>query len=343
MQTDAFLSAAEALGRRTTVLYEPNPGLRGQRLSWRRVEAWRQSSAARRHADAVRDARSLWVVAAAAQHGGGAPLSGRPYACWIGTTIGSESRGRGPALPRMRRAAAAVSIRRLRAIERQVLGGASALYATSPASRQEIALAAGVEEREVGVLPIPVDCRHFTPEPDDLWLSRLDAPVIAFVGRADDPRKNVALLLQAFHLVRRELPAARLRLIGAPPNEPAAAGVEIAGVVEEIAPLLRESTLLVLPSFQEGFGIVVAEALACGVPAVVTPSGGPEAIVRASGAGRVMTSWSERELADTLIELLGSPALLADMRNRGRAYVQEKHSPTRFHKLLGQALERLDG
>jgi len=195
----------------------------------------------------------------------------------------------------------------------------------------------------VGVLPIPIDGQRFTPEPDDLWLSRLDAPTIAFVGRADDPRKNVALLLRAFGLVRRELPAARLRLIGAPPAELRDPGVEVAGIVEEIAPLLRECALLVLPSFQEGFGIVVAEALACGVPAVVTPSGGPEAIVRASGAGRVTTSWSERELADTLIGLVGDPALLADMRSRGRAYVQEKHSPGRFLELLGQALERADG
>ena len=343
MQTGAFVTAAEALGRRPTIVYDPNPGLRGQRLTWRRVEAWRQTTAARRQAAAVRDAHSLWVVAAAAQHCGGAPLSGRPYACWIGTTIGSESAGRGSALSRRRKAVAALSIGRLRAIERQVLSGASALYATSPASRREIAVAADVDEHEVGVLPIPIDDRRFTPEPDDLWLSRLDAPVIAFVGRANDPRKNVALLLRAFGLVRRELPAARLRLIGLPPAEPPDEGVEVTGIVAQVAPLLRECAVFVLPSFQEGFGIVVAEALACGVPAVVTPSGGPEEIVRASGAGRVTSSWSEGELADVLIEVLGDHAALTDMRARGRAYVHERHSPTRFLELLEEALKRLDG
>jgi glycosyltransferase involved in cell wall biosynthesis len=341
--TETFLAAAEALGRRPTLLYEPHPGLGGSRLTWRRVEGLRQLGAARRLSAPARDARSLWVVASLAQHGGAAPRSRRPYGCWVATTIGSEWAGRAPGLSRPRRLAAGASLGLLRAIERRVLGSASALYATSPASCADVARAAGVGEEQVELLLIPVDGRRFAPEPDEPWFRRLESPIVAFVGRADDPRKNVALLLRAFGLVRRELPTARLRLIGTPPAGAIGEGVEALGTVADVAPLLRECAVFVLPSLQEGFGIVVAEALASGVPAVVTPSGGPEEIVRASGAGRVTSSWSERELAETLLELLGDRTLLAGLRARGRAYVLEEHAPERFRERLDEAFRRVDG
>ena len=78
----------------------------------------------------------------------------------------------------------------------------------------------------------------------------------------------------------RGAPDARLRLVGRPPRTPLPAGVEAVGEVQSVAEAIRSASLFVLPSLQEGFGIVVAEALACGVPAVVTPSGGPEELVR---------------------------------------------------------------
>jgi glycosyltransferase involved in cell wall biosynthesis len=168
-------------------------------------------------------------------------------------------------------------------------------------------------------------------------------PVIGFVGRADDPRKNIGLLLRAFALVREELPASSLRLIGTPPTGPTDHGVDVTGEVPEVASFVRECTILVLPSFQEGFGIVVAEALASGVPVIVTPCGGPEAIVRSSGAGRVTLGWSARELADTLLELLGDLRGLGEGRKAARAYVEREQDPARFRTLLAEAFLRLDG
>jgi glycosyltransferase involved in cell wall biosynthesis len=343
VQTDAFLEGAAALGRTPALLYEPHPGLGGPRLTWRRVEALRQLGAARRLADPAREARSLWVVATLAQHGAAAPRTGRPYACWIGTTIDAEWAGRAPGLAPLRRALAGASIRTLRELERRVLQGAVRLHATSPASRASVAAAAGLHEDAVSLLPIPVDLDRFAPEADEAWLARLDTPLVGFVGRADDPRKNAGLLLRAFARVRGRLPEARLRLIGVPPRAPGGAGVEATGSVAEVAPHLRECALLVLPSRQEGFGIAVAEALACGVPAVVTPSGGPEELVRRSGAGVVTDGWSEDELAATVLDLLGDRPRLAELRRRGREHVAAEHSPARFGALLAEAMRELDG
>ena len=110
-----------------------------------------------------------------------------------------------------------------------------------------------------------------------------------------------------------------------------------------MAPLLRDCALLVSPALQEGFGIGIAEALACGVPAVVTPSGGPEEMVRRSGGGHVTAGFSEDELAAAMLAALTDRAALAEQRRAGRVYVAAEHSPARFQALLDEALRELDG
>ena len=213
-QTDAFCLAARALGRDPVLLSRPHPGLGGPRVTWRRIEALRQLRSANELAPLASEARSLWVASSLAQHGAAAPRSKRPYGCWVGTTIGTEWAGRAPGLMPWRRFAAGASVPWLKRLERDVLAGAATLYATSAASRTDVAAAAGRLEGDVGLLPIPVDSNHFSPADDATWRDALGAPVLVFVGRADDPRKNLPLLLAAFAALRKIHPRARLKLVG---------------------------------------------------------------------------------------------------------------------------------
>ena len=152
----------------------------------------------------------------------------------------------------------------------------------------------------MGILPIPVS--GFEPAPDEEWRATLEHPVLAFVGRADDTRKNIGLLLDALP----EIPNSRALLVGAAPAV-VPDRVEATGPVPSVAVHLRRATLFVLPSWQEGFGIAAAEALASGLPVVTTPSGGPEALVRDSGGGVVLEGFSPGELAETVRGLLADP------------------------------------
>jgi phosphatidylinositol alpha-mannosyltransferase len=208
------------------------------------------------------------------------------------------------------------------------------VYGISPSSAASVARAGGLAEADVGVLPIPVDLHSFTPVPDEEWRASFEQPVLAFVGRADDSRKNSRLLLDALAL----LPEARALLIGSPGRGPLPDRVEATGIVPSVAPHLRRATVLVMPSFQEGFGIAAAEAMAAGLPVVTTPCGGPEGLVAESRGGVVLGGFSPDELAGTLRALLADPDRLAEMRRRGREHVVREHSPERLRELLAEVL-----
>jgi glycosyltransferase involved in cell wall biosynthesis len=304
------------------------------------VDAVNQVIGGERIARLVRDAPFAWVVAATAPYGWGALRSGRPYGCWLATDLEDELAARRGRLPLSRRAALVLSEPVLRRLEHRVVRDARVIATISGRSRNGLAGAGGVDRDKVEVWPVPVDIDSFQPLDDAAWEAGLDAPTIVFVGRGRDPRKNLSLLLDAFPAVREQVPGVRLRLVGEPPAGDIGEGVEVAGQVDSVSAAIRHASVLVLPSLQEGFGIAVAEALACGVPVVVTPSGGPEQLVRESAGGLVLEGWDARELADAVTGLLRNRSRLFELRRAGRAYIEREHSYARFVPLVEGALER---
>jgi glycosyltransferase involved in cell wall biosynthesis len=108
------------------------------------------------------------------------------------------------------------------------------------------------------------------PEPDGLAVPR-SSDFFLFVGN-DKPHKNVNALIAAFALVHRELPDARLVLVGgAFERFRGIEGVDTRGFVDEaeLPALYRNAIALVMPSLEEGFGLPAAEAMAHGT-AVIT-------------------------------------------------------------------------
>jgi glycosyltransferase involved in cell wall biosynthesis len=75
--------------------------------------------------------------------------------------------------------------------------------------------------------------------------------------------------------------------------------------------------LFVFPSHTDTFGNVVLEALASGVPAIVTPDGGPCSIVRDGETGRIVP---DGQFASSIREILANAARLTAMRHAARAY-----------------------
>ena len=147
--------------------------------------------------------------------------------------------------------------------------------------------------------------------------------ILGFVGRLSI-EKNIGLFVKIQEeLDRRGVTNFRFLIVGHGGDEawlrerlPQA---EFTGVLrgETLATAYANMDLFVFPSHTDTFGNVVLEALASGVPAIVTPDGGPRTIVRDGETGRIVP---DDQFTEAIAGLLGDPARLEQMRRAARAY-----------------------
>lgn len=141
-------------------------------------------------------------------------------------------------------------------------------------------------------------------------------PRILFVGRLE-PEKNPLLLLRAFTAVVARLPHARLRFVGAGSEERRMReylrirGLEAAVSFGPWTSLLGEeyaaASVLAVPSNHEGWGRVVVEAAAAGVPVVMTDVGCAGEFVRDGESGWVVPVGDAERLSNALTDVLTHP------------------------------------
>lgn len=145
--------------------------------------------------------------------------------------------------------------------------------------------------------------------------------VLGFVGRLS-VEKNVALLVRIQdELEQLGIRDARFLIVGHGGEQAWLSErlrrAEFPGVLrgEALSEAYANMDLFVFPSHTDTFGNVVLEALASGVPAIVTPDGGPPTIVRDGVTGRIVP---DEEFATAIAAILADPALHARMRHAAR-------------------------
>jgi glycosyltransferase involved in cell wall biosynthesis len=156
-----------------------------------------------------------------------------------------------------------------------------------------------------------------------------DFPYILYVGMLV-PSKGIEVLIRAFDRIRREHPDARLVLIGSGYAEDQFRSLVRASALDqavlfippmsqaELATWMQGSLCLVLPSFSEGLGRVVLEAMACGRPVVATQVGGIPELVLDQVTGILVPPGEVNQLADALLSVLEDPKAAEAMGGRGR-------------------------
>ncbi len=187
----------------------------------------------------------------------------------------------------------------------------------------------GLDPREFQELPEPGRFRGRFPEVGE-------KKIILFLGRINF-KKGLDLLVPAMARVLRQRQDVHLVLAG-PDNDGYGARVKewlkqegipddatFTGMLlgEERLAVLRDAQMFVLSSYSENFGIAVIEAMACGLPVVISDKVNIWREVDAAGAGLVVPC-EAAALAAALERLLNDPGLAAAMGQRGRALVAER-------------------
>lgn len=172
------------------------------------------------------------------------------------------------------------------------------------------------------LMPRGVDAELFHPSRRRRRADDCDR-VLGFVGRLS-VEKNIAGLVRVQNeLTQMGLRDHRFLVVGHGGDElwlrEHLARAEFTGVLrgEALAEAYASMDLFVFPSHTDTFGNVVLEALASGVPAVVTPDGGPRTIVRDGETGRIVP---DEEFAGAVYQILSDPMRHDAMRRAARAY-----------------------
>lgn len=219
-------------------------------------------------------------------------------------------------------------------IERTIQG-AERLIAVSRATAADLAALFPETAGRVDVVENGVEAR-FRPAPEDAAAGERRAmfargrPYILFVGTLE-PRKNVLRLLGACERLWRKRPESPdLLLAGGAgwKSEPLLARIAAspfrdrilrAGYVraEDLPDLYRGAEIFCYPSLAEGFGLPVLEAMACGVPAVISRA--PALVEVAGDAALAVSAEDEAELAAAIERLLVDEPLRCELSRRGPA------------------------
>lgn len=184
---------------------------------------------------------------------------------------------------------------------------------SSPSAR-DIVTDFGVPPAAISVMPNGVDTEVFRPYPG---VTRVPYQLIA-TASADAPLKGLPILLRALSMLAARYPDVSLTLIARPRPGGATdrlidelglrSRIEFAtGLThEQIAQRYAASTVAVVPSIYEGFGLPAIEAMACGVP-LVSSDGGALGEVVADG-GVLVPAGNAPALAGAIAELFDDPA-----------------------------------
>jgi glycosyltransferase involved in cell wall biosynthesis len=179
------------------------------------------------------------------------------------------------------------------------------------------------------------------------------APRLLFIG-VDFARKGGPQLVASFAAVRAAIPAAELHIVGPrelPPElNPLPAGIVFHGHLSKTNPadaakleaLFLSSTLFVLPSLYEPFGIAPIEAMLYQIPAVVTNAWALRETVQPGLTGELVEKGSVEDLAAKIIHLLSDPARLAHMGRQARAAALDRYTWPKVVERMSAAITHLE-
>lgn len=241
----------------------------------------------------------------------------------------------------------------MNSIKRWVILKSDSLTVVSRSMSKEVKRL-GADHKRVHVIPMGVDLKkRFVPAK-----SRRNKDYLLFVGRLVE-KKGLRYLIDALPLVLQRYPQANLRIAGDGPERRklefkcAELGITdrvmfLGAVRYNLLPeLYRTSDVVVFPSIiaeggdQEGFGLVLVEALGCECATVTTDLPAMKDIITHGKTGIVVPQQNVEKLAEKIIRLLDDPVFRRSLGKEGRRFVLERYDWNRIASQYKMLIDKL--
>ena len=241
------------------------------------------------------------------------------------------------------------------AAETEVIARAGCVIASTPTEAAQLIEHYGANPERLCTSPPGVNHTVFRPGSQAGARATLGlpagGPLVLFVGRLQ-PLKGPDVALAAFARLAQDLAGARLVVIGGPSGplgEAEAARLRrsaaAAGLGErvlfhppvphgELAAYYQAADVLVVPSRSESFGLVAAEAQACGLPVVAAGVGGLSHTVADGESGILVSGWDPADYAAALRRLFTEPGLASRLSAGAIAQAEQFSWPATADRLL---------
>lgn len=187
----------------------------------------------------------------------------------------------------------------------------------------------GVPAGKIKVVPQPLNLLRFQPNGE-----HVDArgPLrVCYIGNLN-LAKGFPYLMRAVKMLGDE--RVSLEIVGATGNRPSKSlfkkerqGMKLNSAPGDPVPAYRRAEVFVLPSLHDGFGFVVAEAMACGLPVIVTKDCGAAGWVKEGKTGWIIPAGEVDALVDALSDALRRRAELKEMGRLARIEVEQRADP----------------
>ncbi len=220
-------------------------------------------------------------------------------------------------------------------------------YFTSDARvTRDKAIAYGMDPQKTVVFPWGVDLERFTPAPREKPVGQNERFTL-FCNRSWEPNYGVDVLARAFVLLTRQQPDLDLVLLAGGSEGPRIRQIlESAGVLERVTfagqvsqadlpPYYRVADLYISPSHVDGSSVSLMEALACGLPCLVSDIPANQEWITEGKNGWLFPDGDAGKLAEKIQTVLENRSSLAELCRQARQTAQEKANwPQNVQKLL---------
>lgn len=206
---------------------------------------------------------------------------------------------------------------------------AACIVAVSSGIKDDLAENFGISCKNINTIHNPIESDRIqalaSQNPGHPWFDD-EIPVLVSCGRLS-AAKNFPLLLKSVGAVLKKTPV-RLIIVGDGEQKDElvllaeglgiSESVDFVGFQKNPFKIFSNSDILILTSTREGFGNVIVEAMACGVPVVSTRSAGPEDIIHDGVNGILVSNGDERALAEAILNLLEDETYRKSIAEAGR-------------------------